>query len=242
MTLRVRPTVDSDLPAVTAIYADAVLHGTASFELEPPREGEMARRRAVLLDGGYPYLAAEREGVVVGYAYAGPYRPRAAYRSTVEDSIYVAPRARGQGIGRALLGALIDRMRGARFPAHGGGDRRRGLERFDSPAPEPRLRARPGSCPGSATSTAAGSLRCSCTAGSALGPRRRRRVRWPCDPACEAVLARRIERLPVRRRGGAQAFRQRGQDTTRIGRSMARRTCRRSCPRLRVRPVPATTA
>jgi L-amino acid N-acyltransferase YncA len=108
MTLRVRPTVDSDLPAVTAIYADAVLHGTASFELEPPREGEMARRRAVLLDAGYPYLAAEREGVVVGYAYAGPYRPRAAYRSTVEDSIYVAPRARGQGIGRALLGALIE--------------------------------------------------------------------------------------------------------------------------------------
>jgi phosphinothricin acetyltransferase len=108
MTLRVRPIADSDLPAVTAIYADAVLHGTASFELEPPIEGEMARRRASLLDAGYPYLAAERDGTVLGYAYAGPYRLRAAYRSTVEDSIYVAPQARGQGIGRALLGALIE--------------------------------------------------------------------------------------------------------------------------------------
>jgi L-amino acid N-acyltransferase YncA len=107
MALCLRPTADSDLPAITAIYADAVVHGTASFEVEPPGEGEMARRRAALLDAGYPYLAAEREGIVLGYAYAGPYRMRAAYRSTVEDSVYVAPRARGQGIGRALLGALI---------------------------------------------------------------------------------------------------------------------------------------
>jgi L-amino acid N-acyltransferase YncA len=115
MTLRVRPTVDSDLPAVRAIYADAVLHGTASFELEPPTEGELARRRAVLLEAGYPYLAAERAGIVLGYAYAGPYRPRAAYRSTVEDSIYVAPQARGQGIGRALLGALIEQCEARDF-------------------------------------------------------------------------------------------------------------------------------
>jgi phosphinothricin acetyltransferase len=109
MSLRVRPTADPDLPAITAIYADAVIHGTASFELEAPTEGEMARRRAALLDAGYPYLAAEADGVVLGYAYAGPYRPRAAYRSTVEDSVYVASQARGQGIGRALLSALIER-------------------------------------------------------------------------------------------------------------------------------------
>ena len=107
MSPLVRPSRTADLPAIAAIYADAVVHGTASFELDPPSEAEMARRRAALLDGGYPYLVAERDGTVLGYAYAGPYRPRAAYRSTVEDSIYVAPAARGQGLGRTLLGALI---------------------------------------------------------------------------------------------------------------------------------------
>src|SRR4051794_24253774 len=100
MSLLVRPSSDSDLKAITAIYAHAVLHGTASFELDPPTEAEMAQRRAALLDGGYPYLVAERDGAVLGYAYAGAYRTRPAYRSTVEDSIYVAPSAQGQGIGR----------------------------------------------------------------------------------------------------------------------------------------------
>ncbi len=107
MSLLVRPSVEADLDAITAIYAHAVAHGTASFELDPPDRPEMARRRAALLDGGYPYLAAERDGAVLGYAYAGAYRTRPAYRSTVEDSIYVAPQAQGQGIGRALLEALI---------------------------------------------------------------------------------------------------------------------------------------
>ena len=107
MDILLRPSVDSDLPAITAIYAHAVTHGTASFELVPPDEAEMARRRAALLDGDYPYLVAERDGAVLGYAYAGPYRPRPAYRSTVEDSIYVAPSARRSGVGRALLSRLI---------------------------------------------------------------------------------------------------------------------------------------
>jgi L-amino acid N-acyltransferase YncA len=108
MDVTIRPSAAADLPAITAIYADAVTHGTASFELEPPTEGEMAGRHTALLDGGFPYLVAERAGAVLGYAYAGPYRSRPAYRFTVEDSVYVARAAQGQGIGRALLSALID--------------------------------------------------------------------------------------------------------------------------------------
>ena len=107
MSLIVRPSVEADLSAIMGIYAHAVLHGTASFELEPPPEAEMARRRAAILEGGYPHLVAERDGAVLGYAYAGAYRTRPAYRSTVEDSIYVAPSAQGQGVGRVLLEALI---------------------------------------------------------------------------------------------------------------------------------------
>ena len=108
MNLIVRSSRDADIPAIAAIYAHAVVHGTASFELDPPDRDEMARRRAALLEAGYPYLVAERHGEVLGYAYAGPYRTRPAYRSTVEDSVYVAPQAHGQGIGRRLLAALID--------------------------------------------------------------------------------------------------------------------------------------
>ena len=107
MDLRIRPAADADVPAIAAIYAHAVRHGTASFELEPPDDAEMARRRAALIDGGYPYLVAERGEELLGYAYAGAYRTRPAYRSTVEDSVYVAPAAHGQGVGRALLTALI---------------------------------------------------------------------------------------------------------------------------------------
>jgi len=107
MPVLVRPSLDTDLPAITAIYAHAVTHGTASFELSAPDETEMTRRRAALLDGGFPYIVAESDGIVLGYAYAGPYRARPAYRSTVEDSIYIAPTAQRQGIGRRLLEALI---------------------------------------------------------------------------------------------------------------------------------------
>lgn len=107
-SVRIRPVDPADIPAIAAIYADAVLNGTASFELEPPSPEEMERRRAVIVSGGFPYFVAEHEGTVVGYAYAGPYRPRPAYRWTVEDSIYVAPDWQGRGVGRTLLAALIE--------------------------------------------------------------------------------------------------------------------------------------
>ncbi len=108
MSLSIRPATNADIPAITRIYAYAVEHGTASFEYEPPGEPEMARRMAELLDNGYPYRAAEADGELAGYAYAGPYRARPAYRFTVEDSVYIAPEAQGRGIGRALLKALIE--------------------------------------------------------------------------------------------------------------------------------------
>jgi L-amino acid N-acyltransferase YncA len=108
MSLIIRPSRDEDIPAITAIYADAVRHGTASFELDPPSEAEMRRRRAALVEAGFPYLVAERAGEVIGYAYAGPYRTRPAYRSTVEDSVYVARRAHRAGAGTALLASLIE--------------------------------------------------------------------------------------------------------------------------------------
>jgi phosphinothricin acetyltransferase len=103
----IRPAARSDLAAIGRIYAHAVLHGTASFELEPPDDAEMRRRFDALHIGGFPYLVAELDGAVAGYAYAGPYRPRPAYRYTVEDSIYLAPEAQGRGIGRALLDRLL---------------------------------------------------------------------------------------------------------------------------------------
>src|SRR3954463_13577590 len=95
---RLRPAVLSDIPVITRIYAHAVQHGTASFELEPPDEAEMGRRQRQLLDGGYPYLVAESDGVLLGYAYAAAYRTRPAYRFSVEDSIYLDPNAHGRGI------------------------------------------------------------------------------------------------------------------------------------------------
>ncbi len=99
----------ADLSAITEIYDYAVRHGTASFETEPPDVAEMTRRYRALVDSGFPYLVAERDGVVIGYAYAGPYRTRPAYRYTVEDSIYVSPAAQRRGVGRALLEELITR-------------------------------------------------------------------------------------------------------------------------------------
>ena len=104
----VRSATPADVPAITRIYAHAVKHGTASFELDPPDEAEMARRQRTLLDGGYPYIIAEIDGVLAGYAYAGPYRPRPAYRFSVEDSIYVDPDAQRRGVGRVLLEHLIE--------------------------------------------------------------------------------------------------------------------------------------
>lgn len=97
-----------DVAAIAAIYRHAVLTGLASFELEPPDDGEMLRRWEALRGGGYPYLVATVEGAVAGYAYAGAYRARPAYRSSVENSVYVAPAFQRRGVARVLLGALIE--------------------------------------------------------------------------------------------------------------------------------------
>jgi L-amino acid N-acyltransferase YncA len=104
----IRPSQVTDIPGITAIYRHAVAHGTGSFELVPPDKAEMAARREAILTGGYPYLVAEIAGTVVGYAYAGVYRPRPAYRSTAESSVYVREDVQGHGIGRGLLATLID--------------------------------------------------------------------------------------------------------------------------------------
>ncbi len=106
--IEIRPARPADLPRIAAVYADAVLNGVASFELEPPDEAEMAARFARITGAGLPWLAAEIDGRLVGYAYAGPYRPRPAYRFTLENSVYVDPEARGAGVGHALLARLID--------------------------------------------------------------------------------------------------------------------------------------
>ena len=106
-TLEIRPATEADLPSITGIYEHAVRYGTATFELIPPDLAEMARRYRALMDGGYPYLVAEVEGEVIGYAYAGPYRPRPAYRFTVENSIYLKPAIHRRGVGLKLMEVLL---------------------------------------------------------------------------------------------------------------------------------------
>ncbi len=103
----IRPATLVDLPAITAIYADAVRHGTATFEIDPPDVAEMTLRYEALRARDMPYIVAEYSGQIAGYAYAGPYRPRAAYRFTVENSIYLSPSHHRLGIGAALLRELI---------------------------------------------------------------------------------------------------------------------------------------
>ena len=107
--LLIRPSVDTDLPDITSIYAHHVLTGTGTFELDPPDRAEMTRRRADVLAKGLPYLVAEQGGRLAGYAYANPFRPRPAYRFCLEDSIYLAPDAAGRGIGTLLLAELLAR-------------------------------------------------------------------------------------------------------------------------------------
>ena len=104
----VRPATLADLPAVTAIYCHHVLHGLASFEVEPPDTAEIARRYGAICELGLPYFVAESDGRIAGYAYAAVYRARPAYRYTVEDSVYVDQEFAGRGIGSALMPALID--------------------------------------------------------------------------------------------------------------------------------------
>ena len=108
MTVAVRPATRADIPAIARIYAHAVDHGTASFELTAPDEAEMTLRFNALTAKGFPYLVAIVDGAVVGYAYAGPYRARPAYRFTVENSVYVSPDSHRRGVGKALLEALIE--------------------------------------------------------------------------------------------------------------------------------------
>ena len=103
----VRAVRDDDLAAVQALYAHHVLHGLASFEEVPPGVSELRVRHAAVVAAGLPYLVAECDGRVVGFAYATLYRARSAYRHTVEDSVYVAPSWTGRGIGAALLGEVI---------------------------------------------------------------------------------------------------------------------------------------
>jgi phosphinothricin acetyltransferase len=105
--IQIRASKDSDLEAITEIYAHHVLHGTGSFEIDPPDSKEMARRRSDVINHGLPYLVAETNSAVVGYAYATRYRTRVAYRFTLEDSVYVHPEYVGRGTGAQLLAQLI---------------------------------------------------------------------------------------------------------------------------------------
>ena len=103
----IRPSRDDDIAAITAIYTHHVLHGVGTFEEIPPKAEEIGRRRGEIISRGLPYLVAERGGRLVGYCYAGPFRPRTGYRFTLEDSIYVDPAEVGRGIGRALLAPVL---------------------------------------------------------------------------------------------------------------------------------------
>ena len=107
--ISIRDSLDADIAAIQAIYAHHVTHGLGSFEEVPPTVETMAERRAAVRAQGLPYLVATQNGEILGYAYAGPFRPRPAYRYSLEDSIYVAPAAVGRGIGRRLLEALLAR-------------------------------------------------------------------------------------------------------------------------------------
>jgi phosphinothricin acetyltransferase len=106
--LIVRPAAAGDVAAIQAIYAHHVLHGTGTFELVPPSVEEMAERIAAITTRGLPYMVAEMEGRVAGYAYAGPFRLRAAYSYTAEDTVYVSPDFHRRGVGRAVLARVIE--------------------------------------------------------------------------------------------------------------------------------------
>jgi L-amino acid N-acyltransferase YncA len=108
MSVIIRAAAASDLDAIAHIYAHHVRHGTATFEIEPPDSNEIGRRWTDVTAKGLPWLVADNGGEVVGYAYAGPYRPRLAYRHTVEDSIYIRADRLGAGVGRVLMPALLD--------------------------------------------------------------------------------------------------------------------------------------
>jgi phosphinothricin acetyltransferase len=127
--LTITPAKPADASEIAAIYAHHVLHGVATFEVEPPDAEEIGRRIAKVRDAGHPWLVArDAAGAMLGYAYAGPFHPREAYRFTCEDSIYLAHDRLGQGIGAALLAALIDAAEAAGF--------RQMIAQIVAPAPE----------------------------------------------------------------------------------------------------------
>jgi phosphinothricin acetyltransferase len=107
LNITVRAATEADASALAAIYSDAVLYGFGTFEEVPPAAADMDARRRAVQDQGLPYLVGELDGTVLGFAYAAPFRPRAAYRYTLEDSVYVAPEGKGKGVGRAVLTAVI---------------------------------------------------------------------------------------------------------------------------------------
>jgi phosphinothricin acetyltransferase len=102
----IRPSTDKDIAAITAIYRHHVMHGTGTFEIAPPSEGDMADRCADVKSKGLPYLVVEDAGLILGFAYCNWFKPRPAYRFSAEDSIYMAPQAHRKGLGRALLAEL----------------------------------------------------------------------------------------------------------------------------------------
>jgi phosphinothricin acetyltransferase len=107
--LVIRDAAHGDFDTITRIYAHYVLHALATFEEVAPGSDEMRARHRAVTQAGLPYLVAERGGEVIGYAYASAYRPRSAYRHTIDDSVYIADGLAGGGVGRALLAALIER-------------------------------------------------------------------------------------------------------------------------------------
>ena len=109
----IRPSREADIPALTSIYAHHVLHSTGTFETEPPSTADMTARRADVLAKGLPHLVADQDGEIVGFAYGNWFKPRPAYRYSVEDSIYLAPDLQSKGLGRALLAELLARCESA---------------------------------------------------------------------------------------------------------------------------------
>lgn len=109
MTFHLRDATAADVPAITEIYAHHVLHGTGTFEEDPPDEADIAERIAKVQAAGCAWLVAEENGLILGYGYFAPFRPRSAYRFTAEDSVYVRNDIRGQGVGKALVAELLVR-------------------------------------------------------------------------------------------------------------------------------------
>ena len=115
MTLQIRDATRADVPAMTAIYAYHVLHGTGTFEEHPPAEADLAARMAAVQAKGCAWLVAEEDGMILGYGYFAPFRERSAYRCTAEDSVYVRDDIRGQGVGKTLVAALLPRAEARGF-------------------------------------------------------------------------------------------------------------------------------